>query len=265
MKIKLSKKILFSEEIDYFLAQLKLACQKGYIQQRTENNKYLLASYAGVEEKGITPKWNIKIYKFNKRNKGHSVVCVDNLILSQLLEEDYGALTPPDLDILSIDDAGWGFPLCGVMVGVSDDREVKSSMVPVEYFRDDNKNEFSTNLYLKKYADLAITLIEGFGASPTTYRIEICTGYVNQPLRKKLRELGFDVRVVEIKGLLQDKLENIYKKYVLEKLGADIYYDPKEMNKSEISKMYYECVNFGLKNCPEQMKTGWKSLNGISK
>ena len=119
--------------------------------------------------------------------------------------------------------------------------------------------------YLEKYADLAMGLIEQFGVSPKTHRIEICTGYVNQPLREKLRKLGFDVRVVEIKGLLQNKLESIYKKYVLDKLGADIYYDPKEMKKSEIPKMYNKCVNFGLKNCPDQIKTGWDSLNGIVK
>ena len=81
--------------------------------------------------------------------------------------------------------------------------------------------------------------------------------------RQKLRNLGFDVRVVEIKGLLQAELENIFKAYVFETVGADIYYDPKEMEKSEIPKVYYKCSNYGLNNCPELIKTGWESLNGI--
>ncbi|MBN1466885.1 hypothetical protein JXA02_14120, partial [candidate division KSB1 bacterium] len=59
-------------------------------------------------------------------------------------------------------------------------------------------------------------------------------------------------------------LENIYKKYVFEMVGADIYYDPKEIEKSEIAKLYYKCLNYGLKNCPDLIKTGWQSLIGIA-
>ncbi len=265
MKINLSKKTFNSKEIDFIISRLKAACQTGYIKERSENNFHLLVSYSGVEEKGITPKWNVKIYKFSKKNKGYSIVCVDKLILDHLLAEDYAAFIPPDLDVLRIDDAGWGFPLLGVMVGVSDEQEVKSNTVPVEYFRDDTENSFITKKYLEKYTDLTLELIKQFGASPATHRIEICTGYVNQPLRDELRKFGYDVRVVEINGLLQDKLENIYKEYVFDKLGADIYYDPKDMNKSDIPKMYYKCLNFGLKNCPDQIKTGWESLNGRKK
>lgn len=242
-----------------------MAHKRGYIQKRFENNPYLVASYSGVEEKGITPKWNIKIYTYNKKKNGHSIVCVDNLVLNRLLEKEYDSFIPPNLPVLLIDDAGWGFPLCGVMVGVSDECKVKSAMVPVEYFRDNTENYFQSKKYLYKYSDLAIELIKQFEASSTTHRIEICTGYVNQPLREKLRECGFDVRVVEIKGLLQDELETIYKNHVFDTIGADIYYDPKEINKSEIPKMYRKCLNYGLKNCPDLIKTGWESLNGIIK
>jgi hypothetical protein len=180
------------------------------------------------------------------------------------LEEDYDSFIPPELPVLRIDDAGWGFPLCGVMVGVSDEAEVKTAIVPIEYFRDDTLNHFNTKKYLKKYTSLALELIDDFGSSTTTHRIEICTGYVNQPLREKLRKLGYDVRVVEIKGLLQDKLESIFRKHVFNEIGADIYYDPKELKKSEIPKMYRKCLNYGLKNCPQLIKTGWESLNNIS-
>ncbi|MBN1561339.1 hypothetical protein JW998_13885, partial [candidate division KSB1 bacterium] len=170
---------------------------------------------------------------------------------------------PPNIPVLRIDDAGWGFPLCGVMVGVSDEQKVMTATVPVEYFRNDTDKRFDSKKYLKKYSELAVELVNKFNATPNTHRIEICTGYINQPLREKLRNLGFDVRVVEIKGLLQAELENIYKKYVFEIVGADIYYDPKEMEKSEIPKVYYKCLNYGLKNCPDLIKTGWESLIGI--
>ncbi len=263
MKINLSKTIFTTSEINFISSRLKIAHEKGYIEKRRENNIYLIASYKGVEQKGISPKWNIKIYSYNCKNDGHSIVCVDFHVLNILLEQDYDRFIPPDLRVLSIDDAGWGFPLCGVMVGVSDEKEVKTAMVPIEYFQNNGKNRFKSKKYLKVYADLAFQLIDQFGASPATHRIEICTGYVNQPLREKLRKHGFDVRVVEIKGLLQNELEDIYKKYVFEALGVDIYYDPKGMEKSEIGKRYYKCLNYGLKNCPDLIKTGWDALCGI--
>ena len=110
--------------------------------------------------------------------------------------------------------------------------------------------------------DLAKQLIDRFGATPDTHRIEICTGYVNQPLREKLRRLGYDVRVVEIRGMLQDELEKIYKEYVFEEIGSDIYYDPKSMKKREIPRRYRECLEYGKRHCPDQIKTGWDAISG---
>jgi hypothetical protein len=263
INITFSNKSFSPAEVHFIIERLRLAERLGYIKKRKENNQYLIISFSGVEEKGITPKWNIKIYIYNKKKKSHSIVCVDSHILKLLVEKRYENFTPPRLEVLKIDDAGWGFPLCGVMVGVSDEKIVKTATVPVEYFRNDTKNSFHSKKYLKKYATLAIELVRKFGATPKTHRIEICTGYINQPLREMLRTLGFDVRVVEIKGLLQDELENIYKKYVFETIGADIYYDPKEMKKSDIPKAYYRCLRYGMKNYPDQVKTGWESINEI--
>ncbi|GEM_PF-869649 len=262
MEINLNVGIFTSNEIDYIIAQLEKAFNNGYLKRRFEDNIYLLASYRGVEVRGISPKWNVKIYKYNFKKNGHSIVCVDLLVLNQLIKADYAWFVPPDLPVLRIDDAGWGFPLGGVMVGITDEQIVKTATVPVEYFRKDTQNRFSTKKYLKKYTNLAIELLNEFKASPTTHRIEICSGYVNQPLRERLRSYGYDVRVVEIKGLLQAELENCFKKYVHEIIGADIYYDPKAIEKSELPRKYRECVQYGKKHCPEQLKNGWEALSG---
>ena len=262
MRINLRKTVFTRKETDFIIDRLKQAAERGYITSRSENNIYLKASFKGVEGKGITPKWNVKIYTYNWEKRGHSLVCVDKHVLGMLLDQDYAALIPPDLQVLRIDDAGWGFPLCGVMVGVSDEQSVRTAAVPVEYFRDDTAHPFHTKRYLKRYADLAIQILDRFGASPHTHRIEICTGYVNQPLREKLRRLGYDVRVAEIKGMLQDQLEALYKAYVLEEVGSDIYYDPKDMKKSDIPRRYRECLAYGRKHCPHQIKTGWGALGG---
>lgn len=262
MQINITKEVFTTEEAEFIIDKLEQASEKGFIARRIENNPYLLTSFVGVEEKGITPKWNVKIYTYHKKKKGHSLVCVDKHVLSRLLDEDYDALIPPDLQILRIDDAGWGFPLCGVMVGISDENKVLTAIVPIEYFRNDTENRFSKKHYLEYYADLALELLDQFGATPKNHRIEICTGYVNQLLREELRKLGFDVRVVEIKGMLQEVLEAQYNAYVLEEVGSDIYYDPKDMKKSEIPYSYKECLEYGKRHCPHQIKTGWNAISG---
>ncbi|MBN2535478.1 MAG: hypothetical protein JXB88_21545 [Spirochaetales bacterium] len=262
MHIDLGKKKFTPNEIAYINNKLQKACKKGFLTSRVENNDSLFASYKGVGKKGISPKWNIKIYDYNRKQRGHSIVCIDKLVLRRLIEEDYLSFIPPDKKVLRIDDAGWGFPLCGVMVGVSDEVKVLTATVPVEYFRDDTKCRFSTKLYLKKYSELGMELLYNFHASPGTHRIEICTGYLNQPLREDLRKTGYDVRVVEIKGLLQQELEKLFKVYVFESIGADIYYDPKDMKKADIPRNYYECLEYGKKHCPHLIKTGWSSING---
>ena len=260
MRIDLSKSVFTARETKFILEKLNQALEEGFVGSKTENNQYLFAAYAGVEDKGITPKWNVKIYTYNEKKKGHSIVCVDKQILGRLLEGDYDSFIPPDLQVLRIDDAGWGFPLCGMAVGVSDEQEVQTGIVPVEYFRDDVDNHFQTKCYLKEYMELALQLLDQFGAKPDTHRIEICTGYVNQPLREELRSLGYDVRVEEIKGMLQDKLEDVYREYVIEEVGSDVYYDPKEMNKSDIPRMYDESLKYGMEHCPHKIKTGWNAI-----
>lgn len=260
MRIDLNRKVFTTPEVEFIVAKLEQALDLGFVVRRTENNPYLLASFRGVEDRGISHKWNVKLYKYSIKKRGHSLVCVDKYVLRKLIEEDYQSFVPPDLKVLRIDDAGWGFPLCGVMVGISDEEQVRVAVVPVGYFRDDTQYHFGTKRYLKEYSNLAVRLMAEFGASPQTHRIEICSGYVNQPLRERLRGRGYDVRVVEIKGLLQDRLEALYKAYVVEEIGADIYYDPKDMDKREIPRRYRECLAYGKKHCPHQIKTGWGAL-----
>ena len=110
---------------------------------------------------------------------------------------------------------------------------------------------------------MAFQLLEQIGASPETYRIEICSGYINQPLREALRKHGYDVRVVEIKGMLQEQLEKHYREYIFDEIGVDIYYDPKQLDHSGIARSYEACVNYGTQNCPEKIKTGWSALRQI--
>lgn len=232
--------------------RLQDLCSKGIIIPRTEKNPHLKVSYRGAGSL-VTTAWNIKIYTSG------TVVCTDGGLLKKMLD---GGLTPPDLSktCLQVDDAGVGFPLLGIMVGVTDGSVVKVGTVDVSFFRDPAYQDKS---YLREYARKGWDLVVGtFKATPQTHRIEICTGAVNAQLKLLLQERGYEVRGVKIEGLLQDQLEALFREYVLTVLGEDIYYDPKGMDPRQIAWRYKEAIRWAYKNRPEILKNGWKSLGG---
>jgi hypothetical protein len=238
-----------SEELE---SKLKALADSGVLGVRTENNPYLKVSYKGTD--GIvSSKWNVKIYTSG------SVICNDPLLLKQILQDKLKE-ADKSLKVLKIDDAGGGFPLCGVMVGVTDGEQVITDVVPVEYFQ---SPAFEKQAYLRVYAELGVKIVmEHFDADIKTHRIEICTGFINSRLRNLLREKGFDVRVTEITGLLQDKLEHLFREYVKQETGVtNLGYDPKEVKaKKALGQLYYNALNWGKRNAPHLLKSGWESM-----
>jgi len=230
-------------------AALHRAASLGIIKPRTENNPYLKVSYQGTGNP-ITEKWNIKIYSSG------SLVTNDTGVVRDLVEGK--ALTSsPNLQVLSIDDAGWGSPVGGVMVGISDGATVITDTLGVEYFKG---VYFERKHYLKGYSLVGQELLKRYKPSPSTHCIEICTGHINTTFKEDLRRLGYDVRVTEIKGLLQDTLEGLFKDYIQELTGADLAYDPKALKAWEIASKYRQAVDYARQHCPELLKAGWKSL-----
>lgn len=228
-------------------------CEKGVVLQRTENNPYLKYSFKGTDDL-ISSKWNVKVYTSGK------IVCNDFNILKDILKDNLRK-PDPNKKVIQIDDAGIGFPLLGVMVGVSDGESIWTETVDASYFQGEL---YQRKLYLKEYTKKGITILSKKAkAKPNTHRIEICSGFINTKLKNKLRDSGYDVRIVEIKGLLQDKLEQLFKDHVKDTLGHDLAYDPKEMHPKDIQASFNRVVNWGLKNAPEKLKTGWKTFKGM--
>lgn len=259
MTIDLSRPVFSTADTTAICEQLAVAATRGLVVLRHEANPYLQVSYQGAGT-GISPKWNVKVYTYSAKKGGHSIVCVDKQVLAVIVAGDWAAFTPPELPVLRIDDAGWGFPLCGVMVGITDEQRVEVAVVPVEYFQATGPTAFDTKLYLHRYAEQAEQLLARFGAAPPSHRIEICSGYVNQPLRERLRATGYDVRVVEVRGRLQEQLEEHFRAYVQEQTGADLYYDPKAIPQADIPRRYRESLTYGQRRCPQLVKTGWQAL-----
>ncbi len=257
--MNLNKKLFTPAEAGLIMDALKKAATRGLLQPVVENNQYLMCAYNGTGT--LSPKWSVKLYSFSKNKKGHSMICTDSEVLKCFLAGNFD-LQPPDLKLLKIDDSGWGFPLCGVMVGVSDEIIVHTDIVPVEFFQDSN---FTSKKYLEEYSIRGLKIVyEKFGASPDTHRIEICTGFVNSMLREKLRESGFYVGVTEITGLLQNELEERFKCYIAGELNSDIYYDPKEIDAAGLPMQFHRALEFGKKFFPHKLKTGWRSISGSS-
>lgn len=230
---------------------LKEASNKGLIIPRTEKNPYLKYSYKGAGT-SISDKWNVKVYTTG------SVVCNDPQVLHDLMS---GNFKEPDRSLRTIqfDDAGWGFPLCGIMIGMTNGEDIWTDTVDVSFFQ---SPKFGKKLYLQEYCNKGLDLFFKLPLiSPKLYRVEICTGFVNSILRETLRSMGYDVRVTEIQGLLQDELEDHFKTYISQETRGSIQaYDPKEIQKKEISAAYYQAVKWGKKYAKHMLKSGWESM-----
>jgi hypothetical protein len=233
--------------------KLKDLASQGLLEREVKNNIYMKLFYRGAGPL-VSPKWNIQIY-----NSG-SVVCTDGLVLQDLIA---GKLKPPNdsLELIQIDDAGMGFPLCGIMVGICCSRahRLVTDVVPVTFFQEPN---FSKKNYVKDYTDRGFALlVREFNPSPQTHRVEICSGYINKSLKGLLREKGFDVRAVEIKGVLQDNLERLFNEHVEKETGVSgLAYDPKDLSRQELCSQYYRALNWGKRNAPHLLKSGWGSI-----
>ena len=224
---------------------------QGHVVPRTENNASLKVSYKGAG-KLVSEKWNIKIYTTG------TVVCNDLRVLDDLV---CGRLKEPDSSLIltQCDDAGWGSPVCGVMVGVCTPTTLLTDTVDVKFFQGEL---YERKEYLREYARKGLALIKQLGVTPKTHRIEICTGYVNNHLKDQLRNLRFDVRVTEIKGMLQDGLEERFREHVKEMTGKDLAYNPKKLEEKELGRAYYNVLNWTKAHAPHLLKTGWKSISG---
>jgi hypothetical protein len=228
---------------------LSKCADSGLILPRTESNIYLKVSYKGTGNP-ISEKWNVKIYTSG------SVVTTDIKTLDDIVN---GTLAPPDstLKIIQIDDAGFGFPLCGIMIGVYDGSKIWTDTVDVKLFQG---LAYERKTYLMDYTRRGLEIVNKLSICPKTHRIEICSGFINTKLKDALRALEFDVSITDIKGPLQDQLEDLYKEYVAKVTGKNLAYDIKMIKNSEIPIYYYRALEWGKKNAPHLLKSGWKSM-----
>jgi len=173
--------------------------------------------------------------------------------------------------IISIDDSGWGFPIGGTLVGLHDslDNSLHYGEVAVAYYQNPH---FEGKAYLWAAANAVVKLLgklqhpgaDIFDPRTVTVQFKVCTGYVNIGIVKELRERGFRVETCAIGEPLQSALEKQHREYIKCLTNADVYYDPKDLGKSNIGRAYSDAVEWIEKNNAWSIaKTGWKSMKKL--
>lgn len=221
--------------------------------RRQEAGPYVVLSVYGDGVR-VTSRWIARVYRNAKGRL--KLVTTDYRTLERLLSE-----TAPDREkVIKVDDAGWGFPLGGVMIGAEAGGNIETGLVDVEFFQG---KPFETHAYLEEAARVTIRLVEKMGGRPQDTLVDICTGYVNSRSKDALREAGYEVRVTEITGLLQHGLEERFKEYIMS-LGYREYFDPKEAR--DPASAFNRVIKWICEDPDVRMKiakTGWKYFRKV--
>jgi hypothetical protein len=223
--------------------------------RRHETNSYVVLSVYGDNVR-VSSRWTAQVYR-NAQGR-LKLVTTDYHTLEQLLTGQ----APARETIIKVDDSGWGFPLGGVMIGAERAGHVETGIVDVPYFQGEL---FRKHAYLEEAARVTLSLVLKLGGRPEDTLVEICTGYVNSKSKEALREAGFEVKVTEITGYLQNELEQRFREYI-ESLSYRAYFDPKETR--DPASGFRKVISWIREDPGHRMKiakTGWKYFEKFEK
>ncbi len=112
---------------------------------------------------------------------------------------------------IQIDDAGWGNPVGGVIIGAIrvETGDFYHSLIEVSYFQNP---KFKRKEYLEKAAQISLELI-GKLKFHGNEEIEICPGYIHQKTKERFNERGISFVESKIEGILQEKVELAFEQH----------------------------------------------------
>jgi hypothetical protein len=155
---------------------------------------------------------------------------------------------------ISIDDAGWGDLILGVVIGALKlpERKYMERRIPVSAFQPPN---FEKKQYLDEAVKIAEELVEVMQPDEETY-FKIWSGFVLSRIRRYLESQGFYVEAVKIGGELQERVERSFVEWCVE-VGV-----PRESLETESKRRFYTILEWVAEKFEIReslVKTGWKS------
>lgn len=157
---------------------------------------------------------------------------------------------------ISIDDAGWGDLILGVVIDAHklSDHKYMERRIPVSSFQPPN---FENKMYLRDAMKITEEIVKVMRSDKETY-FKVCSGYVLSSICEYLRERGFSVEEVGIKGELQEMVERGYIRWC-----SEVGVPAERLEKiSRVQNRFWillEWVAEKPKIREKLVKTGWKS------
>jgi len=117
--------------------------------------------------------------------------------------------------IIEIDDAGTGSPLGGIVIGILKGRLFDYEIIPVEYFQNEENNEYYNEIK-EKTLESVLKLLRRVNFDPEEDIIHICRGNIFSHVHKYLWENKLKWTFTKIVSRLQDLVEFIYDLHLVE-------------------------------------------------
>jgi len=167
-------------------------------------------------------------------------------------------LSVPDKHIIYVDDAGHGSLCGGIVIGFRAEHEgmLWHEYIPETFFQEPLKSRRGWKIILKKIFHLIQTALREIPATQDTHAIYICRGWVFSYAIQKLREEGWHVKPIQIIGVLQNYVENMFKR---ELAKIDPYLTECAIPGSTSFFRQLQWVGENLSEREQYVKSGWRS------
>jgi hypothetical protein len=156
--------------------------------------------------------------------------------------------------VISIDAAGWGDLILGVVVGALNldlpEARYMERRIPISSFQTPN---FNDKKFLDDAVKIADEIVEVMQPDMETH-FKVCSGYVLSSIRGYLRGRGFRVEEVDALGELQEKVERGYMRWCKE-MGAPA----ERLEDKGRFWTFLEWVAVSPRFREKLVKTGWES------
>lgn len=154
---------------------------------------------------------------------------------------------------IQVDDAGWGDPVGGVIIGILrvETKEYLAKEIEVHHFQEPH---FSQKTFLARGLELVLEGLRCLNIEEGE-PIQVCRGTVLDGVREGLVQQGYEVLPTKIEGKLQDLVEAS----LVEAMARRGIRDLPRVSGKERFFQQLEWIQEDLENREQMVKTGWRN------